>query len=133
MHAVDGDAGAGQRRRVIKGQHDLGELRLAVGVHAVVVALEHDVVKADRRLTGGGDVDDAARRGRDQQRLELVAEHVRREVVDLEGRLVPILGDAPHRVDAEGGVVEQDVEPIVFVQDALGEPRISDSESKSAR
>ena len=39
--------------------HDLGELALAVGPHPDVAAVEHYVVEVDRRLAGGGDVDDA--------------------------------------------------------------------------
>jgi len=50
-----------------------------------------------------------------------MAQHERRQVVDLEGRLVPVAGDPPDGVDAKPGVVDQHVKPVVIGADALGQ------------
>jgi hypothetical protein len=68
MEAVRGDAAVAELLGEVEGEHDLGELALAVGLHAVVVALEHDVVEVDRGLAGRCDVDDPRRRRALKQR-----------------------------------------------------------------
>ena len=43
--------------------NDLRELALAVGAHAVITTLEHQIIEVDRDLTRGSDVHDPGGRG----------------------------------------------------------------------
>jgi hypothetical protein len=61
MKTVDRDLRGGHPAGQFDAGHDLGELALAVGAGAGVVAFEHEVIEVDRVLADRGDVDDAGR------------------------------------------------------------------------
>src|SRR5215207_333808 len=58
VEAVDREAG--ELLRQIEGQHDEGELALAVGLPAVVLPLQQGIAEVDRRLSDRRDIDDGA-------------------------------------------------------------------------
>lgn len=62
MQAVDRDLVGGQACGEFEAGRDLGELALAVGPDAAVVALQRQILEVERVLADGGDVDDAGRR-----------------------------------------------------------------------
>ena len=99
----------------IDGEHDLGELALAVGGDAAVAPGQHDVREVDRLLAGRRDVDDARRRGGLQQRQQLVGQQEAREIVHREAQLVAVDAGLPARhrpCRADAGVVDQEVEAV---------------------
>src|SRR2546430_17520685 len=75
-------------------EEDLRELRLTVRAEAAVSLLALEVVEMDRatRVGARGDVDDARRRGFDQEIEEEVRQQKHGEVVDLERPLKAVRG-----------------------------------------
>ena len=120
VEAVGGDARALQLLGEVEGEHDQRELRLAVGLDAAVVVLEHHVVEVDRRLPGGADVDDPGRRRALDQREQPPCQQERGEVVDLEGELVAVLALLARAGGPDPGVVDQHVDPLL-VEQLVGE------------
>jgi hypothetical protein len=126
VQAVDRDFAAGNAAGQLKPGHDLGELALAVGPDPAVAAFEHEVAEIERVLADGGDVDDAGRRRRPQQREQLQGEQEPGEVVHGEPQLVPVGAGAaivPVRLAAANArVAHEHVEPVGCLAHVGGEP-----------
>jgi hypothetical protein len=76
--------------------------------------LEAGLARVERELANRADVEDPGRRRRSQQRQEQPGEQHRRQVVDGEPELMTVRAQLPslsRRAKADGGVVDQDVEP----------------------
>ena len=116
MQAVGRDAAALELLGQVEGEHDQGELALAVGLNTAVVALEHHVLEVDRSLAGRAHVDDP-RRGRAlDQRQQASGEQEGCEVVDREGQLVAVGALLTAAGGADPGVVDEHVDPGLLEQ-----------------
>ena len=98
-----------------------GELALAIGSDPLVAALQHHVGKVDRLLSDRGDVDDARRFFAAEAGQQQPREQEAREVVDGEAQLKTV-GASSRRppAEADAGVVDEDVETLVFAADSFG-------------
>ena len=114
MQAIDRHAGPFERIGEIEGEHDLRQLALHIGAAAGIAAAQHDIVKIDRLLTGGGDIDDARRRAGREQRQQQRRQRKAREIIDGEAqfaarRIHPPLRARAARADPR--IVDEQVEP----------------------
>src|SRR5215211_4792983 len=116
VQAREGDLGGVDALGELIGKSDLRELRLAVGVGAVVLGLEHRVAEVHRRLAERGDHHDARRGRAAKQREEAQGEEGAGEVVHREAQLVAVAALLPGRLvgtaGADARVVDQHVEAI---------------------
>src|SRR6266511_3911311 len=124
METVGGHPGSACASRQLDGEQDVGELGLAVAAEATatVGALGVEVVERDPRwLVGVRRGGDHPRRGAMPQPFEQQrGQQERGEVVDCPGQLDAVLGDLARAVDG-AGVVDQDVQPRVAVEDLAGQ------------
>jgi predicted alpha/beta-hydrolase family hydrolase len=121
VQAGDRDTSVAQLFREVDREQDLRELALTVGARAAVAAGQHDVGEVDRLLPGRGDVDDARRGARLDQREQQRGQQKTGEVIDRKAQFEPVgalLAGAAGGADA--GVVDQDVEPIRRLPDRGG-------------
>src|SRR5215212_478250 len=75
----------------LEGEHDLGKLALRVGLHRIVVSLEHGILEVHGALAGGCYIDYPSRGRVEQAPYKQTREQEVREVVDGEGELVAVL------------------------------------------
>ena len=121
MQRVHSHVASGEFRREVDGEHDLGELALAVGPDAFIAALQHHVGKVDGLLSDRGDVDDARRFFAAEAGQQPPREQEAGEIVDGEAQLktVGALFALP-AAEADAGVVDEDVETLMFAADNFG-------------
>ena len=106
----------------VDGEQDLRQLALAIGPDAAIAVRQHDVVKVDRLLPGGGHIDDAGRRARLDERQEQPRQQEAREIVDRKAQLEAVGADlalCPGRADA--GVVDEHVEAVGLAPHRIGQ------------
>ena len=121
----DGDSRADQVGGEVVGRHHLGQLGAAVGRHPVVRRVRERVLAVQGELTCRGDLDDAGRRARPEQRAQPRREAVRGEVVDGEPELDPVgalLAASARGAEAHPRVVDQHVQGVVAGDQLVGEP-----------
>ncbi len=125
MDRIRGDARALQRRRQIEREHHERELALTVREPSIVLAHQHQVVERDRGLTDGCDIDDAGGSAAAKRRQQQMRQQKGREIVHRQPEFMTVAADFPaaaRRTEADTGVVDQDVEPVVRRRDFLSQP-----------